>query len=725
MLAAEERAGASHLLRSLAILRASRERLSVVLAAPDDRSLREDHKDGETGIWRMLETLPAGAVAWQPGGIAKLENGSTIQLTTWEEAKRRPADVLLLDDADDLPLPDFQRLRERALQGPDRSGGLPRLVVVSHRPEEGWIREHWRALNGEGVRVELLASELPERLRGPAIVVAQESFGDFIARVHPAYEWYPHDELQVETGQRVIDGEITRLIVCAPPRYRKSLVWSRFLPAHVTKIRPDEWFSVVSATADLALILSGDARAFYRSSGGVFRTDSQDKALWRTTKGGGMWARGVGGWVLGVGMDMGVFDDPFASWKEAQKVGVQDEVETYFWKDFLGRRELRPVGAGRVPIIVNHQRLAEKDLIGRLLKREEEGKHPPEGWHVLNLPALKRPRRVAFPKNVTVIPDLARWDGGGEKRERADGEPLCPQLLDQDVEGLLRLEAGDQRLFAATHQQDPFPDAGGGLFERWWWSFICPRERVEAIAQWIGTRREMYREGVRQAEAVQVAALLTPLILALMEAGEIPVLHREARAWDIAAALLGEGDASASVRGGVTLRRGLQEIIFTHAEEYHYPGHAVPDLIFETAMQDGPGVDVILPQEPAAAGKILIGNTSGTSPGLLQIRLEAAGFRVVVVPTGGSKRVRANPHAGAAMPPRNAQGIEDGRMGRCYLLPATAPLPGRTDGWNWNTLFCERHQAFDGVTKPLDLVDAASYLFSELDGGSFLTSGIR
>lgn len=663
----------------------------MVLAARDERALREEHKEGDGGIWRMLEGLPPGTIAWQPGGIGRLANGSTIQLTTWEGAAKRAADVLLVDDADELPLPDFHRLREKALQGPARSD-LPRLVVVSKRPDQGWIREHWRALNGEGVRMELRASELPERYRQEVELAAPESFGDFISRVHPSYEWYPHDELQVETAQRVVDGEITRLIVCAPPRYRKSLVWSRFLPAHLTKLRPDEWTGIVSATADLALILSGDARGFYRGAGGVFRTDSQDKSLWRTPNGGGVWARGVGGWVLGVGMDAGVFDDPFSSWKEAQKVGVQEEVENYFWKDFLGRRELRVAGSGAVPIVVNHQRLAEKDLIGRLLKREEEGKHPREGWHVLNLPALKRPRRVAFPAAVTVVSDAARWDGGTQKRERHDGEPLCPQLQDQDVEGLLRLEASDERLFAATHQQDPYPDQGGGMFERWWWSLVCPLERVEALAQ-LG---------------------LTPLLLALMEAGVIPVLHREGRAWDIAASLKGEGDASASVRGGIALRHGMQQIVFTDAQEYYYPGHAVPDLIFETAMQDGPGVDVILPAEPAAAGKILIGNVSGSSPGLLQTRLEAAGFRVVVVPTTGSKRVRAAPHAGAAAPLRNAQGVEDGRMGRCLLLPG-----------EWNALFRERHQKFDGVTKPLDLVDAAAYLFSELDGGSFLTSGIR
>ncbi len=694
LLSSEPRAGASHLLRAMALLRAAGERTAVVLAARDERALREQHKEGEGGIWRMLEGLPPGTVMWQPGGIGKLANGSTIQLTTWENAARRSADLLLVDDADELGLAEFQHLRERALQGPGR-GDLPRLVVVSRHPDQGWIREHWRSLNGEGVRVELRADELPEGFRQAVEAAIVESFGDWIARVYPAFEWYPHDELQVETAQRVVDGDITRLLVMAPPRYRKSLVWSRFFPAHVTARFPDEWVSVVSATSDLALIMSGDARAFYRASGGAFRTDSQDKSLWRTPKGGGMWARGVGGWALGVGFDRGVVDDPFSSWEEAQKTGVQDFVESYFWRTYMSRRELRK--DKRVPVIVNQQRLAEGDLIGRILKREIEGKHPSEDWHVLCLPALKRPRRVAFPENVKVIPDRARWDGTNEKRERREGEALCPQLVDQDVDGLLRLEAGDRRLFAATHQQEPESDVGGGMFEKWWWSFICPREQVEDVLHsYPGTPD------------------LTELLQILMREDEIPILEREARAWDIAASLKGEGDASASVRGGIALRHGRQEIIFTDAQEHYYPGHAVPDLIFETAMQDGPGVDVILPAEPAAAGKILIGNASGTSHGLLQTRLEVAGFRVVVVPTTGSKRVRAAPHAGAAAPLRNAQGVEDGRMGRCFLLPGT-----------WNALFCERHQKFDGVTKPLDLVDAASYLFSELDGGSFLTSGIR
>lgn len=708
LIAAEPESGASHLLRALGIGRAAVERLSVVLAAPDDRALREQHKDGEGGIWRMLESLPQGAVTWHPGGVARLKNGSTIQLTTWVDAAKRPADLLLIDDADELPLADFQRLRERALQGPAR-GDLPRLVVVAKRPDQGWIREHWRGLDGEGARVDLRAAELPEELRGQREAATQaESFGDWISRVLPTFAWYPHVELMVETAQRVVDGEILRLLVSAPPRYFKSLVWARLLPAYSLAIRPDEWVAVVSSSATLAEIMSGDARELYRAAGLPFRNDSQDKARWRTAKGGGMWARGVGGWALGVGYNLGIVDDPFASWQEAMKPGTQDEVESYFWKTFYGRREL--TGSRPAAIVVNHQALAEGDLRGRILKREAEEKLPSEGWHVLNLPALKRARREPFPRPVQVIPELARWDGGEGKRERAEGEPLCPQLQDQDQAGLLRLEAQDARLFAATHEQEPESDIGGGMFERWWWSLACPRERVEAAQARMQSALAPAQTRLQAGHGRPVDALegeLSRLLLALMEAGDLPMLHREARAWDIAASLKGEGDSSASVRGGVAIGPGgRQEIVFSDAAEYDYPAHAVLDLIFETAQQDGPGVDVILPLEPAAAGKILIVN--------FQARLEAAGFRVVVVSTAGSKRVRAAPHAGAAAPLRNAQGVEDGRMGRCFLVPGP-----------WNPLFCERHQKFDGVTKPLDLVDAASYLFSELDGGSFLTSGIR
>jgi phage terminase large subunit-like protein len=682
LVAAEERAGASHLLRAMAILRAARERCSVVLAAPDDRTLREQHMEGKGGIWQLLEDLPPGAVTWLPGGTARLENGSTIHLTTWEAAARRSADVLLLDDGDSLGLSGFMRLREKVLQGPPRDA-LPRLVLVSRRPDEGWVREHWRAIDGQGSRAQMGAFELPERLRGQPRVIERVLFGDWIDRVMPSFPWHPHTELLVETIQRVVDGEILRLLIQAPPRYFKSLIVSRLLPAYFLSTRPHEWTAVVSAIKELALVMSSDAREFYRGSGGIFRDDSQDKSLWRTPKGGGMWARGVGGWALGVGFNLGIIDDPFTKWEEALKPSVQEAVESYFWNTFYTRREIagtRPAG-----IIVMHQRLAEGDLAGRILKREKEAQHPTEGWHLLDLPAIKRKKREPFPPSVAVIPD-----------GRQIGEALCPALQDQSVAALERLEAINKLLFAAVYQQEPFPDAGGGLFERWWWSLACDPEALARLRAG-GPMPARYSTSPPDYDSPGYAEL-TPLLNAAMERSLIPVLVREGRAWDIAASLEGQGDASASVRGGITRMR---EVIFTDAFERHVEAAGVEDLIVETALRDGVGVEVILPQEPAAAGKILITK--------LQLRLENLGFRVVVVPTTGSKYVRAMPHAGAAK-----FNEETGRPGRCHVLPG-----------EWNENFFERHHKFDGVTKPLDLVDAGAYLFSELEMSSFLTAGIQ
>jgi len=693
LLAAEPRAGASHLLRAMAVLRAAAAPppgIKVVLAAPDDRALRETHMEGPSGVWAMLdpEKLPARAVKWLPGGVAWFDNGSTLQLTTWDGAGKRSADLLLLDDADELGVAAFQKLREKALSGPSRDD-LARLVVVARRAGEGWVRAHWDGLNGSCGTAQMLARELPEALRGPAVVAQVESFGDWIERairIQPvvAFRWYPHIVLMVETAQRVIDCEISRLLVSAPPRYFKSLIWSRFLPAYFLSTRPHEWFSIVSATGKLAEIMSSDARDFYRAAGGQFRTDSKDKSLWRTPLGGGMSARGVGGWFLGAGYNGGVFDDPFPSWSEAMKPSVQEFVEDYFWNTFYGRREVS--GTNPAWIVVNHQALAEGDLRGRLIKRERMAEHPPENWWVLNLPAIRRPRREPFPERMTVIPDSTspRNAPGEATILRADGEALCPELQEQDVASLERLEAGNSFLFAATHQQEPMADAGGGLFKRWSWSFLPHPERLESYRErFPAAFRDLNRE-------------LTPLIDALMAEGVIPLLYRESRAWDIAASIRGEGDASASCRGGITVNR---QVLWTDAFEEHRKANEVLDLIVETAQRDGPGVDIVLPDEPAGAGKIMVANFSAT--------LENLGFRVFVVSTTGSKYVRASLHAGACFSELT------GRPGRCHLLPGP-----------WNQLFTERHHNFDGVTKPLDLVDATSYNFGLLDGSSFLTSGI-
>ncbi len=669
LIAAEPQSGASHLLRTMAIWRAWQRRQMVVFACANEEKLRE-HLRGVGGFFALLnEASEKGAAVWDPGGIVRLPNGSSIHVTTWDLCARRNPDLLLLDDGEELGYAQFQRLRDKTLRGPSAAGdALPRVILASHQYEQGWQAEHFAAGTAGRVRAELRHLELPLALRKnlPA-APPRLLFRAFVQRVFPHFPWYDHTELLTDVLQRVVDGEIPRLIIQAPPRYYKSLLVSRLLPAYWLHDRPQEFVTTVSAEESLALTFSKDARFFYGNAGGLFRPDAKEAALWRTLRGGGMWARSIGQGALGRGFNLGVVDDPFTSWENAQRQSIQDAVEEYFWRTFYNRRDLAGTTLGEkreAAIVVMQQRLAEGDLVGRLLKREQEAKVPAEGWHLLDLPALKHVRQVPFPPSVAVIPDT-----------REEGEPLCDAL--QGREELLRLQASDSISFASIYQQDPLPDIGGELFAFWWWRDIADASAVQALRD--------------------LGLSLNDILLELVRTGQMPELHREARAWDFAATE-GAGDWTASTRGGVTLD---EEFIFTDAFDKQIPAYRVKDTIIETALRDGVGVDVILPQEPAAAGKILYTD--------IQMALEALGFTVVITPTSGSKWVRAHPHAGAA------RHTETGGFGRCYVVPGP-----------WVDRWVMQHHRFDGITKPMDLVDSASELFSELNGGSgFKRGGFR
>jgi len=656
LIGAPPRSGASHLLRVIALDRAwSTPGLHVVIAGPDRAFIRREHLEGEGGWWRMVEpAVASGEARHHAGGVTRFANGSAVQLTTWEAVGRLDPGLLLLDDADELGWGGYNLLRERALAvGPVAAGAPPRLVVVAKRPDEGWTRQHWSALNvDEGLRVDLKPEELPEALRGSADVEERKpiSYRDYINRVHPGFDWHWHTGLIVETLQRVIDRELLRLLIFAPPRYGKSELVSRKLPAYQLHVRPDEWVGLGASTSSLARYLSKDARSTYREGGGVFREDTQDASLWRTENGGGMWARGVGGTILGLGFNLGIIDDPFSSRLDACRPTEQKRVEDWFWSDFYSRRQLGVDTA----IVVMHQRLDERDLAGRLLEREADEKRA-EGWTVLNLPAIKRPRRFAFAPTVRLVDD-----------PREEEEPLCAAL--QTREELHRLEEADAFLFDAIYQQEPKPSAGGGVFDRL--NFL-PVGNPDVLAALRG-------DGIS----------LTAIVEQLQKEGVLPPFHREVRAWDIAGSKNADGDSIAGVRGGSTLEPRRIYWLDSIARPIR-PGE-VKQLILRTARADGLGVEVVLPREPAAAGAIMIED--------FEKALQAEGFRVVVVPTTGSKRMRALPHAGATTP------LADGTPSRVHVLRGP-----------WIDRFVEQHHAFDGLDGHADdEVDAAAYAYTVL-----------
>ncbi|HTE19108.1 MAG TPA: terminase family protein, partial [Armatimonadota bacterium] len=192
------------------------------------------------------------------------------------------------------------------------------------------------------------------------------SFREFVDAVRPRYQWYRHCVVLADALQKVVDGEITRLMVFMPPRHGKSELVSRLFSAYYLYRHPERWVGINSYSAELAYTLSRAAREHYTRSGAGLRGDASAVKHWETGGGGGLWAAGVGGPITGKGFHAGVIDDPLKNAEEAASDTILAKQKEWYNSTFYTREE--PGGA----IIVVQTRWNEGDLSGWLLAQEGE-----------------------------------------------------------------------------------------------------------------------------------------------------------------------------------------------------------------------------------------------------------------------------------------------------------------------------------------------------------------
>lgn len=254
----------------------------------------------------------------------------------------------------------------------------------------------------------------------PALTLRQ-----FVDRVSGGrVRWYKYAIVLASVLQRVVDGELLRVMIFAPPRHGKSELVSRYLPAYYLYRFPERWVGLASYGHELAHTLAKAARANYF----LYREESERGAVkqWETGRGGGMWSTGIMGGFLGKGFHLGIIDDPIANAEQAHSDTTRAAHKEWWRSTFSTRAE--PDAA----IVVIQQRWHEDDLSGYLL--DEEWRETalaedaaPERWHIVNFEALKSsPGEVAaeeelagrpmFPPSCTVEPD---W--------RKPGEALCEE----------------------------------------------------------------------------------------------------------------------------------------------------------------------------------------------------------------------------------------------------------------------------------------------------------
>jgi hypothetical protein len=269
---------------------------------------------------------------------------------------------------------------------------------------------------------------------------ARNSLLEFVQYTTP--RWKPgkiHYRI-CEQLERINRREIDRLMLLCPPQHGKSTIISKRFPAYFLATDPTKDVIQVSASVQLAEEFGAEVRNCVRSEEFLrlypdvrLSEDSQARGRWSTNKGGSYFAVGIGGQLYGRG-GAAIIDDPFGTWADAQSQLERDKVWNWYTGTLVNR--IRP----GEPIAVIQHRVAEDDLVGRLLAQQVTGG---DKWTVVELPA-----------------DV--------------DDPPWPERYDR--EALIRMRDNmDKRQWQALYMQNPTPD-DGTFFTREMFELFDPRK---------------------------------------------------------------------------------------------------------------------------------------------------------------------------------------------------------------------------------------------------------
>lgn len=220
----------------------------------------------------------------------------------------------------------------------------------------------------------------------------------------------PHHELIQRTLDRVISGEITRLIINIPPGYTKTELATINMMARGIAINPRSRFLHVSFSHKLALLNSSTSRLLIKSRAYqnmwpmALRNDADSKEMWWNEYNGGVYASSSNGQITGFRaghMEPGwqgalIIDDPLKP-DDANSELLRNGVNTNYNETLASRLAIQAT-----PVIVIMQRIHYHDLSGYLL-RGGSG----EKWYHLNLPVLidnSHSYWDVYPENTHAIP---------------------------------------------------------------------------------------------------------------------------------------------------------------------------------------------------------------------------------------------------------------------------------------------------------------------------------
>jgi predicted phage terminase large subunit-like protein len=297
----------------------------------------------------------------------------------------------------------------------------------------------------------------------------------FTTTMHPDYlPGWAHQDIcrRLERFVAQIEAQqAPRLIIAMPPRLGKSLLASDMFPSWVLGKHP-EWGIIGSSYAQsLPLDFSRNIRdrlgnpeynAIFPEA--KLRQDAKGIEAWKTTRGGGYIAAGVGTGINGKGMHLGIGDDLIKDAEEASSELIRQN--TYNWFRSVFRTRLAPGGG----ILLIGTRWHFDDVTGRELTLDEtleKAGVPPderENWELVSYPAIAEADEYLLKNGVILQGKRPDDDEDVMRKLRNSGEALHPERW--PLREMVKLRNGmSKALWSALYQQQPTPD-DGDFFKR-------------------------------------------------------------------------------------------------------------------------------------------------------------------------------------------------------------------------------------------------------------------
>lgn len=287
--------------------------------------------------------------------------------------------------------------------------------------------------------------------------LARRHFGRFVAATKADYQFNWHHKRTCDRLNAFAKGEITHLMLFAPPRTGKTELCSRRLPPFIFGNRPDAKIILGSYGEGLSSTFNRDCQRImsqpaYRqlfpdvALAGMGHPKDDGSAV-RNNKlfeivghEGQLRVAGVDSALVGTGGDIAVIDDPFKNRKEADSITQRNRV----WEWYGDVVETRLEKGGQVLIILT--RWHEDDLAGRLLSLAKSDPDAQQ-WEVESFAALKEGPPT-------------------EHDPREEGESLWPEKFSRETM-LKRKKTLGTRRFSALYQQNPTPIEGTIVKRAW------------------------------------------------------------------------------------------------------------------------------------------------------------------------------------------------------------------------------------------------------------------